>query len=270
MYRVPNSWLTSYKLLDKYSLWSSRWFQYSRKSFSSSSDGRDKQPLQGNPFGVGKEFLFEQRKSTLLRPENNTEAANKSSFSYVNVPNIAANPLEHPFQLVEKEYQRSTTTKQQVEGERSDNKITIDDTITMDEVELPRIVDEQGRAYGIGARKTSTCEVWLKQGTGNYFVNGRSLVKYFRETRLIEEALEPLLLFHIATQFDADCFVVGGGQSGQAGALKHGIAHALKLYDPSYYPELFKLRYLLRDPRMVEPKKIGRKKARKKEQWSKR
>jgi hypothetical protein len=137
-----------------------------------------------------------------------------STIQYVQTPD-PSNPWEHPFQLVEREdsYALGLTrvTDIQREQERDDQ---VDETISLENVELPRVVDEQGRSYGIGARKTSTSEVWLKAGTGNYFVNGKPMIRHFREIRLIEEALEPLLHFNIAHQFDADCFVVGGGESG--------------------------------------------------------
>ncbi|GJD12010.1 30S ribosomal protein S9 [Galdieria sulphuraria] len=193
----------------------------------------------------------------------------ETTMQYVKTPD-PGNPWEHPFQAVEKENSSSLVLKQVEKEPLSEEPLEGKDEISLEDVDLPKIVDEEGRSYGIGARKTSTCEVWLKAGSGNYLVNGKPMVRHFRETRLIEEALEPLLHFNVADQFDADCYVVGGGQSGQAGALKHGIAHALKLFDPAYYPELYKLGYLLRDSRMVEPKKIGRKKARKQKQWSKR
>ncbi|GJQ08623.1 hypothetical protein GpartN1_g414.t1 [Galdieria partita] len=208
--------------------------------------------------------------SDITSGDKYAEKRAESSIQYVKTPD-PANPREHPFQLVEKEDATtlgllSRTERDAVSEETTEEK----DLISLENVDLPKMVDEEGRSYGIGARKTSTCEVWLKAGSGNYLVNGKPMVRHFRETRLIEEALEPLLHFNVADQFDADCYVVGGGQSGQAGALKHGIAHALKLFDPAYYPELYKLGYLLRDSRMVEPKKIGRKKARKQKQWSKR
>ncbi len=121
-----------------------------------------------------------------------------------------------------------------------------------------------------GRRKTSVARVWLKQGNGLITINSRSLQEYFgRETaRMI--VLQPFDVTQTGTSFDIDVNVKGGGSSGQAGAIRHGITRALMLANPELRSPLKKAGFVTRDPRAVERKKYGRHKARKRPQYSKR
>lgn len=124
--------------------------------------------------------------------------------------------------------------------------------------------------YGTGRRKSSTARVFLKAGSGNIVVNGRSLDEYFgRETaRMVVR--QPLELTELLEKFDLKITVTGGGGSGQAGAIRHGITRALMQYDEALRPTLRKAGYVTRDAREVERKKVGLRKARKRPQFSKR
>jgi len=124
--------------------------------------------------------------------------------------------------------------------------------------------------YGTGRRKTSTARVFMKPGSGKISINGSSLQDYFgRETsRMV--VMQPLELTNNVEKFDLHITVAGGGASGQAGAIRHGITRALMDYDESLRPELRTAGYVTRDARMVERKKVGLRKARKRPQYSKR
>jgi small subunit ribosomal protein S9 len=131
-------------------------------------------------------------------------------------------------------------------------------------------VDKFGRAYGTGKRKNAIARVWLKPGPGKITVNGKEAAAYFaRVTHRIMLA-EPLKLAARDGQYDVLCTVSGGGLSGQAGALRHGISRALANYEPGLRSVLKKAGLLTRDPRVVERKKYGRAKARRSFQFSKR
>ena len=124
--------------------------------------------------------------------------------------------------------------------------------------------------YGTGRRKTSTARVYLKQGKGQIVVNGKALDAYFgRETsRMIVN--QPFVTADMVDKFDVQVNVQGGGPSGQAGAIRHGITRALMRYDGELRPTLRKAGYVTRDARQVERKKYGLHKARKRPQYSKR
>jgi small subunit ribosomal protein S9 len=133
----------------------------------------------------------------------------------------------------------------------------------------PRI-DATGRAYATGRRKEAVARVWLKPGSGRITVNGRDVVTYFARPVLRMIINQPFNAAHRAQQFDVMCTVAGGGLSGQAGAVRHGISRALIAYDPTLRPPLKAGGFLTRDSRRVERKKYGLRKARRSFQFSKR
>ncbi len=124
--------------------------------------------------------------------------------------------------------------------------------------------------YGTGRRKSSVARVRLYKGTGKITINERDIDDYFGLETLKLIVRQPLALTENADKFDVVCRVVGGGVTGQAGAIRHGIARALLLADEAYRPELKKAGFLTRDPRMKERKKYGLKGARRAPQFSKR
>ena len=130
--------------------------------------------------------------------------------------------------------------------------------------------DAKGRAYATGRRKESVARVWIKPGTGKITVNGRDETVYFARPVLRMILRQPLVAAGRDGQFDVICTVVGGGLSGQAGALRHGISKALIAFEPNLRPVLKQGGFLTRDPRVVERKKYGRPKARRSFQFSKR
>ena len=131
-------------------------------------------------------------------------------------------------------------------------------------------VDKQGRAYATGKRKNAVARVWVKPGSGKITVNERTLEVYFARPVLRMILRQPLVAAGRDGQYDVICNVMGGGLSGQAGALRHGISKALVLYEPGLRPVLKQGGFLTRDPRVVERKKYGRPKARRSFQFSKR
>ena len=124
--------------------------------------------------------------------------------------------------------------------------------------------------WGTGRRKRSIARVRLVPGAGNFVVNGRSLDDFFGLETLKVIVKQPLKLTNTESKFDVLCNVKGGGYTGQAGAIRHGISRALLKFDEELRPELRKAGYLTRDPRKKERKKYGLKKARKASQFSKR
>lgn len=144
------------------------------------------------------------------------------------------------------------------------------EVVTQEEIKKPKL-DGLGRSYGTGRRKRSIARVWLKKGSGKITVNKKDINVYF--LRPTSKMILNDVFVDVGAEglFDVDCTVKGGGLSGQAEAILHGIARALDSYNPEAYHEtLRKLGLLTRDPRVVERKKYGRKKARKKPQFSKR
>ena len=131
-------------------------------------------------------------------------------------------------------------------------------------------VDKQGRVYATGKRKNAVARVWLKPGPGRIKINGKEEGVYFARPVLRMILRQPLVAAARDGQYDVICNVMGGGLSGQAGALRHGISKALALYEPSLRPVLKQGGFLTRDPRAVERKKYGRPKARRSFQFSKR
>ena len=131
-------------------------------------------------------------------------------------------------------------------------------------------VDKMGRAYATGRRKESVARVWLKKGSGQVIINGKPQDQYFgRQTHLLV-LNQPFLIADRVSAFDVMCTVKGGGQTGQAGAVRHGISRALENMEPDLRPVLKKAGMLTRDARVVERKKIGKHKARRSKQWAKR
>src|ERR1700748_2483131 len=130
--------------------------------------------------------------------------------------------------------------------------------------------DAQGRAYATGRRKESVARVWIKPGSGKITVNGRDEKVYFARPVLRMILRQPLIAANRDGQFDVIVTVSGGGLSGQAGAVRHGISRALVAYEPTLRAALKPGGFLTRDPRVVERKKYGHPKARRSFQFSKR
>ncbi|WP_370931152.1 30S ribosomal protein S9 [Bartonella sp. DGB1] len=131
-------------------------------------------------------------------------------------------------------------------------------------------LDSYGRAYATGKRKNAIARVWVKPGNGKITVNGKDYTKYFARPVLQMILCQPAVLVDRRTEFDIVATVAGGGLSGQAGAVKHGIAKALTYYEPELRTALKKGGFLTRDSRIVERKKYGKAKARRSFQFSKR
>ena len=130
--------------------------------------------------------------------------------------------------------------------------------------------DDLGRSYATGKRKDAVARVWIKPGSGKVVVNGKEMNKYFARPVLQMILAQPFSVAGVTGEFDVMATVKGGGLSGQAGAVKHGISKALQLYEPSLRPALKAAGFLTRDSRVVERKKYGKAKARKSFQFSKR
>tara|TARA_B100001769_G_scaffold173897_1_gene137082 strand:- start:137 stop:577 length:441 start_codon:yes stop_codon:yes gene_type:complete len=131
-------------------------------------------------------------------------------------------------------------------------------------------VDKLGRSYATGKRKNAVARVWIKNGTGKVLINGKDSNKYFSRPVLNMLVYQPLELAKRKLDIDAMITVSGGGLSGQAGAVRHGISKALSLFDPNLRSVLKAEGLLTRDSRIVERKKYGRRKARRRYQFSKR
>jgi small subunit ribosomal protein S9 len=130
--------------------------------------------------------------------------------------------------------------------------------------------DKFSRIYATGRRKDATARVWIKPGSGKVTVNNRDWKTYFARPTLRMIINQPLVVAQRSGQYDIICTIVGGGLSGQAGALRHGVTRALALYEPGLRAILKSNGFLTRDSRVVERKKYGRAKARKRFQFSKR
>ena len=131
-------------------------------------------------------------------------------------------------------------------------------------------LDNKNRAYATGKRKQSIARVWLKKGKGNISINGKTIENYFLRPVLQMIINQPLEVIQSSKDYDIVATVKGGGLSGQAGALRHGISKALCIYDIGLRPALKKIGFLTRDSRVVERKKAGLAKARRSYQFSKR
>ena len=131
-------------------------------------------------------------------------------------------------------------------------------------------IDEHGRSYATGRRKNAIARVWLKRGSGRISVNGRDVTAYFARPVLQMILQQPFEAAERKDEFDVIATVVGGGLSGQAGAVRHGISRALTYFEPGLRPALKAGGFMTRDPRVVERKKYGKAKARRSFQFSKR
>ena len=131
-------------------------------------------------------------------------------------------------------------------------------------------LDKQGRAYATGKRKNAIARVWVRPGSGKIVVNDKEFVNYFARPVLQMILKQPIIAANREGQFDVIATVIGGGLSGQAGAVRHGISKALTYYEPGLRPVLKKGGFLTRDSRVVERKKYGKAKARRSFQFSKR
>ena len=140
------------------------------------------------------------------------------------------------------------------------------------EILAPRepVRDDLGRSYATGKRKDAVARVWLKPGSGRVSVNGKDQDAYFARPVLRLILRQPMQIAGVEGQFDVVATVKGGGLTGQAGAVKHGISKALQLYEPSLRGALKAAGFLTRDSRVVERKKYGKRKARRSFQFSKR
>lgn len=137
------------------------------------------------------------------------------------------------------------------------------------EPQKPKL-DDLGRAYATGRRKDAVARVWVKGGSGKFTVNGKEMGAYFARPTLQMIINQPFQVINQLGQYDVMCTVTGGGLSGQAGAVRHGLSRALTLYDPNLRPVLKSGGFLTRDDREVERKKYGKAKARRSFQFSKR
>lgn len=124
--------------------------------------------------------------------------------------------------------------------------------------------------YGTGRRKNAVARVWLSRGNGKFTVNGRDVTTYFARPVLRMVINQPFTAINMLSQFDVNCLVEGGGLSGQAGAVRHGLSRALDAYNAEFHKVLRQGGFLTRDSRVVERKKYGRRKARRSFQFSKR
>ena len=142
----------------------------------------------------------------------------------------------------------------------------INNKITNEKMNL----DFKDSKYATGRRKKSIAKVWLKRGSGNIHVNGKKMADYFLKSNLQIAISRPLTIVKRENEFDVKCSVKGGGLTGQAGAIVHGLARAIVLFEPELKTTLKKEKLTTRDSRAVERKKYGRRKARRSFQFSKR
>ena len=131
-------------------------------------------------------------------------------------------------------------------------------------------LDFKDSKYATGRRKKSIAKVWVKKGSGNVQINGKKMVDYFKKLNLQISVLRPLTITNRVNEYDVRCSVKGGGLSGQAGAIIHGLSRAIVEFEPDLKPTLKKEKLTTRDSRSVERKKYGHRKARRSFQFSKR
>ena len=131
-------------------------------------------------------------------------------------------------------------------------------------------LDFKDSKYATGKRKNAIAKIWLKKGSGKVYVNGKNMIEYFKRSNHQIQLLRPLAISNRASEYDVRCHVLGGGLSGQAGAITHGLSKALLQYEPDLKSILKKEKLTTRDSRAVERKKYGHRKARRSFQFSKR
>ena len=148
----------------------------------------------------------------------------------------------------------------------SENPTNINQTKNSKKIKL----DFSNSKYATGKRKSSVAKIWLKNGTGNFYVNGHKMTDYFKRPTHQMNITRALEITNVKDAFDVRCSVKGGGMSGQAGAVIHGVTKALLLHDISLKKVLKKEKFVTRDSRVVERKKYGHRKARRSFQFSKR
>ena len=141
---------------------------------------------------------------------------------------------------------------------------------TLQQTEKKIKLDFKDSKYATGRRKKSIAKVWVKKGSGMIYVNGIEMIKYFQKQNLQTAIFRPLTIINKENEFDVRCSVKGGGLSGQAGAIIHGLSRALVSYDQGLKKDLKKEKLTTRDSRVVERKKYGHRKARRSFQFSKR
>ena len=151
----------------------------------------------------------------------------------------------------------------------NENIIENDSDLKLDNQNSSKL-DNKGRTYATGKRKNSTARVWLKRGKGDIVINGKKMDKYFVRPVLKMMINQPFEIINLENSFDVFITVNGGGLSGQAGAIRHGISKALTIFDTNFRPPLKSNGFLTRDSRVVERKKFGLAKARRSYQFSKR
>jgi small subunit ribosomal protein S9 len=144
------------------------------------------------------------------------------------------------------------------------------DAVAAPDAPVEPVIDAQGRSYATGKRKDAVARVWIRPGSGRISVNSREVETYFARPVLRMLIDQPFVAANRNKQYDVVCTVKGGGLSGQAGAVRHGISKALTYYEPTLRPVLKSGGFLTRDARVVERKKYGRRKARRSFQFSKR
>jgi len=165
---------------------------------------------------------------------------------------------------------KATVKEKAKEQAKEQSPITAADISTTEPVKHEKKLDKHGRAYATGKRKNAIARVWIKPGKGKITVNGREVQVYFARPVLQMVVNQPFAVADRTNQFDVEVLVVGGGLSGQAGAVKHGISKALTYFEPDLRKPLKAALFLRRDSRVVERKKYGRAKARRRFQFSKR
>ncbi len=194
-------------------------------------------------------------------------AAKKTTAPKAAAPKAAAKP-EVKVEKVERKVKTLSNLKNEVAETSAAPKAAKQTQVTHDPSQ-PKL-DKFGRAYATGRRKTSTARVWLKPGKGTITVNGKAFNDYFVRPTHRMVIMQPFVNTKREGEFDLMITVAGGGPTGQAGAVLHGIARAMTYFEPTLRPELKAEGFLTRDSREVERKKPGLRKARRRKQWKKR